>query len=57
VLEGARYPTGPNTYADVEITNKKLELARIAATGDVSDLLQTQDTYIIFNCGSSTEVI
>ena len=57
VLEGARYPTAANTYADVEITNKKLELSRIAATGDVAHLLQTADTYIILDCGSSTEVI
>lgn len=57
VLEGARYPTGTNTYADVEITNKKLELARIAATGNVQDLRQTADTYIILNCGNSTTVI
>lgn len=57
VLEGARYPTGATTYSDVEVTDKKLELARIAATGDVQHLLQTQDTYIILNCGSSTTVI
>lgn len=57
VLEGARYPTGTNTYADIEVTNKKLELARIAATGNVQDLRQTADTYIILNCGNSTTVI
>lgn len=55
ILKGARYPTGPNTYADVEIdtTTKKLEVSRIAATGDVQHLLQTQNTYITLDCGTS----
>ena len=57
VLEGAQYPLDSSTNEDVPITNKKLQLARIAATGNVSHLLQTADTYIILNCGSSTEVI
>lgn len=57
VLEGARYPIGNNEYNDVLTTNKKLELAQIAATGNVAHLLQTRDTYIILDCGSSTEVI
>lgn len=56
VLEGARYPNG-NSYTDIDVTNKKLELSHIAATGNVAHLLQTQDTYIILNCGSSTTVI
>lgn len=56
VLEGAQVPYN-NTVEEVPVTNKKLQLARIAATGDVSDLKQTANTYIIFNCGSSTEVI
>ena len=56
VLEGARYPTGGNNYTDIEITNKKLELSKVAATGDIDDLVQTS-AYVIFNCGSSTEVI
>ena len=56
VIEGAQIPNGSQTE-DITITNKKLQLARIAATGDVSDLNQMADTYIILNCGSSTEVI
>lgn len=56
VLEGAQVPYN-NTTEEVTIVNKKLQLARIAATGDVSDLKQIADTYIILNCGSSTEVI
>ena len=56
VLEGAQIPNG-NQHEEVQVINKKLQLARIAATGDVSDLSQTSDTYIILNCGSSTEII
>ena len=56
VIEGAQIPNGSQAE-DITITNKKLQLARIAATGDVSDLNQMADTYIILNCGSSTEVI
>ena len=57
VLEGARYEVEPNVYENVTITDKKLNLAKIAATGNVNALVQTADTYIILNCGSSTEVI
>ena len=56
VLEGARYPVG-NTYADIDITNKKLELSHVAASGNIDHLVQTSGTYIVLNCGSSTEVI
>ena len=56
VIEGAQIPNGSQAE-DITITNKKLQLARIAATGDVIDLSQMADTYIILNCGSSTEVI
>lgn len=62
VLEGARVPgTTAGTYEDVivsEIGNtKKLELARIAKTGDVKDLLQSADEYVTIYCGTSTEII
>ena len=57
VLEGATIPNGQGGTQDVNQVQKKLELERIAVTGDVKDLLQTNDTYIVFNCGSSTEVI
>ena len=56
VLEGAQYIIN-NTKEDIAIDNKKLQLAHIAATGNVRELLQTSDTYIILDCGSSTEVI
>lgn len=57
VLEGATIPNGQGGTQDVTQVSKKLELERIAVTGDVKDLKQTTDTYIILNCGSSTDVI
>ena len=56
VLEGALIPYN-NTTEEVTVINKKLQLARIAATGNVTDLKQSLDTYITLDCGSSTEVI
>ncbi len=57
VLVGAQMPSG-NTFEDIIVSqDKKLQLARIAATGNVKDLLQTVDEYITLNCGSSTEVV
>lgn len=57
-IEGARIPNGL-TYEDVlvDATTKKLELARIAKTGNVRDLLQANDEYITLYCGTSTDVI
>ena len=55
VLEGAQVPLG-NGKQEVEQINKKLQLAHIAVTGNISSLLQTADTYVILDCGSSTEV-
>lgn len=57
VLEGATIPQLAGGREDVTQTQKKLELERIAVTGNVQDLRQTNDTYIILDCGSSTEVI
>lgn len=57
VLEGATIPNGQGGTTDVQQVAKKLVLERIAVSGDVKDLQQTADTYIILNCGSSTEVI
>lgn len=56
VLEGAIIPNG-NTTEEVSQVSKKLQLARIAATGNVKDLLQSNDEYITLYCGTSTEVI
>lgn len=58
VLEGAQIPTiSGMDKEEIEQVQKKLQLARIAATGDVKDLKQTIDTYIILDCGDSTTVI
>lgn len=58
VLEGAQIPTALGAgKEEVEQISKKLQLARIAVTGNVQDLKQTTDTYITLDCGSSTEVI
>lgn len=56
VLEGAQIPNG-NTTEEIEQINKKLQLARIAATGNIKDLSQSQEEYITLYCGSSTQVI
>ena len=37
--------------------NADITLAKVAKTGNVADLVQTENTYIVFNCGSATEVI
>lgn len=44
---------------ETEIAKKAndADLAAIAKSGNVNDLIQTDDDYIIFNCGSSSEVI
>ena len=57
VLEGATVPNGTGGREGVSQTSKKIELERIAVTGDVKDLKQTADTYITLYCGSSTDVI
>lgn len=57
VLEGAIIPGEQGGTVEVPQTNKKLELERIAVSGDVKELKQTADTYIILDCGSSTTVI
>ena len=57
VLEGATVPDGRGGRTDVTQVAKKLELEAIAVTGDVKDLRQTADTYIVLDCGTSTTVI
>lgn len=57
VIKGARVPKG-GLYEDVDISqDKKLELAYIAKSGNIADIIQTNNTYIILDCGSSTDVI
>ena len=50
IVDGALFPL-PSTPAG------PLQLERISVSGNVKDLKQTTDTYIILNCGSSTEVM
>lgn len=57
VLEGATIPNGSGGRTDVAQVSKKLQLERIAVTGDVKDLQQSNDEYIVLYCGTSTEVI
>lgn len=58
VVAGAEIPKADNSGPEEVLQiQKKLQLARIASTGDVQDLQQISNTYIILNCGSSTEVI
>lgn len=57
VIKGARVPNG-GLYEDIDITqDKKLELSRIAKTGNIVDILQDTNTYVTLDCGSSTEVL
>lgn len=57
-IKGAVVPDGQGGTDDVDTTQgNELILAAIAKSGNVQHLLQTQDTYIILNCGSSTDVI
>ena len=57
LIHGAEVPNGLGGKESVDVINKQLQFAAIAKSGDVKHLVQTQDTYIILNCGSSTEVI
>jgi hypothetical protein len=46
------------TQVDGVITGiDDVQLADIAFSGNVDDLVQTADTYIIFDCGSSSKNI
>ena len=42
------------TQTDGAITLKEKKLAKIAESGNIADLKQTADTYVVFNCGSSS---
>ena len=59
-VNGARVPnTTGDGYESVtlDVSTKNLELARMAKTGDVADLVQTSGTVLVLNCGSATTVI
>ena len=53
VLEGAFVLDENNEPVEISQVNKKLQLPRIAMTGDVKDLQQMNNTVIIFDCGTS----
>lgn len=57
VLEGAIVPDGRGGTMNVPQVQKKLDLARVAMTGMIHDLVQADNTYITINCGSSTDVV
>ena len=43
------------TQVDGAITSiDEVELAGIAFSGDIKDLKETANTYVVFNCGSSS---
>lgn len=50
---------GKITSLETEVAKKAndADLAAIAKSGNVNDLIQSDGDYIIFNCGSSSEVI
>lgn len=56
-IEGAEVPNKSGGTTTINTINKKLQLATIANSGDIKDLIQTNNTYILINCGSSTDVI
>ena len=46
------------TETDGVLTGKtEVALADVAFSGDVKDLVQTAETYVLFNCGTSSDVI
>lgn len=53
VIEGAIVPNDQGGTDEISILNKKLYLSAIAKNGDVKYLTQTQDTYIVLDCGTS----
>ena len=52
--EGNFYVVNGLTQTDGVVALKEKKLAKIAATGNIADLKQTTDTYVVFNCGSSS---
>ncbi len=52
-----RYVDTFDEEEEIDIDKVRTDLADIAKSGNVNDLIQTEGDYIIFNCGSSSEVI
>lgn len=55
-IEGIQVPDGMGTR-DLTITNKKIQLSKIAETGNVNDLLQDAGDFLILNCGDASHFI
>lgn len=56
LLAGAKYLDN-GIYNNISIDNYSLVLSKVAATGDIDDLIQTNNTYVLIDCGTSTTVI
>ena len=52
--EGNFYVVNGLVQKDGAVTLKEKKLAKIAESGNIADLKQTADTYVVFNCGTST---
>ena len=52
--EGNFYVVNGLVQKDGAVTLKEKKLAKIAESGNIADLKQTADTYVVFNCGSSS---
>ena len=52
--EGNFYVVNGLIQKDGAVTLKEKKLAKIAESGNIADLKQTADTYVVFNCGSSS---
>lgn len=52
--EGNFYVVNGLVQKDGAVTLKEKKLAKIAESSNIADLKQTADTYVVFNCGSSS---
>lgn len=58
VLTGVAQENGALVYAGTEDrATHAVELKKVAATGNVADLIQTNETFILLNCGDSRDII
>lgn len=58
VIEKIQVPGNTSgSFTDLNITNKTIQLAKIAETGNINDLQQTQGDFVVFYCGSASVLI
>ena len=59
-IEGIQVPNGAN-YTDLEIENKKIKLSKIAKTGSIYDVKESNSVsevkFLVLNCGSASILI